>query len=105
MKKFVWLFTVNSSGMPPFGYGPNMTSKQIKTFQNSLKESLPPEIDLDFISYDIDTKIPESDLIIFNNLDARYLDEDIKKNGLVIPSNEIFSMNIEKIKDILLEQL
>lgn len=105
MKEFVWLFTVNSRGMTPFGYGPNMSNKQIKVFQNKLKLCLPPEINLNFMSYDIDTKIPKADLIIFNNLDARYLDEDIKRNGLVIPSNEIFSMNIEKIKELLLQQL
>lgn len=43
-----------------------MSRKQIKIFQNKLKESLPPEINLNFMSYDIDTKIPKDDLIIWN---------------------------------------
>lgn len=106
MKTFTWIFSLNSDGIAPFGYGHTMPYTQAELFQNNLKKSLSSEIDLEFISYNINSKIiPDSDLIIYNDLDARFLDEEIKNNSLVVPFSDVFSMNIERIKELLVDNL
>lgn len=104
MKKVKWIFSINSNGGgPPIGYGANMVGSKVKKFQEKIKAELNPAIDVEFISYDTSNNdILNADLIVFNNMDARYINDDIKQKGICIPSNDIYMGNTENIKNIIL---
>lgn len=104
MKKVIWIFSVNADGVPPLGYmgtkaGQYLFGNGIK-FQKELKAELMPEFDLEFISYDLrDPKVPTADLIIYTDVDEKYLDEETKKKGFSIPYNLYFMNDTEKIRE------
>jgi CRISPR/Cas system CMR subunit Cmr4 (Cas7 group RAMP superfamily) len=103
MKKVKWIFSINADGVYPLGYTSIFNGLwvpgQISKFQKELKASLPPEIELEFLSYN--TNQPETlraDLVLYNELDKKYLDEKTIKQALNIPYNLIYAPNIEAIK-------
>lgn len=106
MKKVVWIYSINASGVAPIGYvGPVVDSyilPRFKEFQENLKTELLPEVELSFISYDMeDPEVPPADLVIYNDNDGKYLDEATKKTAFGIPYQDFLSMDIEKIKPII----
>ncbi|WP_207942345.1 hypothetical protein DOK78_001030 [Enterococcus sp. DIV2402] len=107
MKKVLWIYSINvQDGGPPFGYGHNTSGKGVKRFKEKLKEELPSDIDLQFISYDTTSNVlPSADLIIFNDLDSRYIPEKIKEKGLCIPYQNIYTGNVEDVTHLILNSL
>ncbi|MGX7125242.1 hypothetical protein [Enterococcus viikkiensis] len=107
MKKAVWIYSINlNDGGSPFGSFVSLRGLGAKKFQKELISALQPEIALEFISYDSVQHPPVSaDIVIFNELDARYLPEALKKTGLTIPSQDIVLENIDKIKQAILASL
>lgn len=101
MKKAKWIFSVNVDGVPPLGYmGTKAGHGNGMKFQKELKAELMPEVDLEFISYDIrEPKVLDADLIIYTDVDEKYLDEETKKKGFSIPYNLYFTNDIEKIRE------
>ncbi|MDT2758168.1 hypothetical protein [Enterococcus xiangfangensis] len=104
MKKAVWIFSINvDDGGAPFGYAFNLAGWRIKKFQEEIKEELLPDIDLEFISYDVTTnQIPAADIVIFNDKDSRFIADTIRKNGLSIPYQDVYIKDTKKIKDTIL---
>lgn len=49
--------------------------------------------------------VPVADLIVFNDKDEKYLSEEIKKEGLSIPSEQLFRGEIERIKETITNAL
>ncbi|MFS0942905.1 hypothetical protein IGK28_002131 [Enterococcus sp. DIV0182] len=104
MKKAKWIFSVNVDRVPPLGYmgtkaGQYLFGNGMK-FQKELKAELMPEVDLEFISYDIrEPKVLDADLIIYTDVDEKYLDEETKKKGFSIPYNLYFTKDTEKIRE------
>ncbi|MDT2827080.1 hypothetical protein P7H59_01290 [Enterococcus viikkiensis] len=107
MKKAVWIYSINlNDGGSPFGSFVSLRGLGAKKFRKELISALQPEIALQFISYDSVQHPPVSvDIVIFNELDARYLPEALKKTGLTIPSQDIVLENIDKIKQAILASL
>ena len=100
MKKITWIQSVQlHDGGPPIGYSPNAMLSQTKKMQQQLKDALAEEFSIEFVSFDITTQeVPNSDIIIYNDLDARYLNEAIQSNGLLIPFKDIITSNFETIQ-------
>lgn len=101
MQKVVWIYSINvNEGGAPFGYASNTVGRDAKKNQEKLKSALLPEIALDFISYDTDREeMPSADLIVFNDIDARYICDEIKEKGLSIPYQDIYVGNLAKAED------
>lgn len=99
MKEVVWLFSINlDEGGAPFGYAANTAGRDIKKNQEKLKEALKPAINLNFISYDSHAnQKPVADLVVYNDIDARYIPDEVKKDGLLISYQDIYTGNIDKI--------
>ncbi|MDT2735589.1 hypothetical protein P7H00_00390 [Enterococcus pseudoavium] len=99
MKKVLWIYSLNvADGGGPIGYAVNTVGILTKERQAKLQGELGPAISLQFISYDITSKaVPAADLIIFNDRDAIYLSEAVKKNGLAISYRDLLIGNEEKI--------
>ena len=99
MKKIVWIYSVNLKGMGLYGNSTTMPLRQAQKFQETIKTNLPSDVTVDFISYDTSsTEIPKADLIVYNDIDSRYLN-----NGIVIPFKDMISNNTREIeKKILL---
>ena len=104
MKKIVWIYSVNLKSMGLYGNSTTVPLRQAQKFQKIIKTKLRSDVTIDFISYDISsTEIPKADLVVYNDIDSRYLSEEIKKNGMVIPFKNIISNNTHEIeKKILL---
>lgn len=107
MKKAVWIFSINrNDGGAPFGSIIMFAGMGPKKFQAELISALQPEATLQFISYDSVQQPPiVADLVIFNELDARYLPKTLKESGLTIASHDIVMGNMEKIKQTILRAL
>ncbi|MGO2891335.1 hypothetical protein [Enterococcus devriesei] len=107
MKKAVWIYSINlNDGGSPFGSFASLNGFGAKKFQTELISALQPEIALQFISYDSAQHPPvTADIVIFNELDARYLPEALKETGLMIASQDIVTGNIDKIKQAILASL
>ncbi|MGX6979452.1 hypothetical protein ACWN8V_09335 [Vagococcus elongatus] len=101
MKKVVWIFSINvDGGGAPIGYGANMTGRGPEKFKEKLKSELLPEIELQFISYDTQSHdVPVADLIVFNDIDSKFIPDEIKKNGLSVSPQEVYQGNIEEMKN------
>ncbi|MCD5165022.1 hypothetical protein IV424_13025 [Enterococcus faecalis] len=104
MKKIVWIYSVNLKGMGLYGNSTTMPLRQAQKFQETIKTNLPSDVTVDFISYDTSsTELPKADLIVYNDIDSRYLSDDLKNNGIVIPFKDMISNNTREIeKKILL---
>ena len=104
MKKAIWIYSVNVyENGAPFGYTSAAGGRKEKEFQQQLKEALLPEITLEFISYDAASdEVPAADLLLYNQLDGKYLPEEIKQRGLAIPSQDVYTGNLEHVKDAIL---
>ena len=100
MKTITWIQSVQlHDGGPPIGYRPNAFSSQIKKLQSQIKAAFAPEFSISFVSFDISSqKRPDTDLIIYNELDARYLNEEIKAAGLLIPFQSMITLDTENIE-------
>ena len=100
MKKITWIQSVQlHDGGPPIGYSPNTMLSQTKKIQQQLKAALSEEFIIEFVSFDITTQaVPDADIVIYNDFDARYLNEAIQSNGLLIPFKDIITSNVEIIK-------
>lgn len=99
MKKIVWIYSVNLKGMGLYGNSTTMPLRQAQKFQETIKTNLPSDVTVDFISYDTSsTEIPKADLIVYNDIDSRYLSDDLKNNGIVIPFKDMISNNTREIE-------
>jgi hypothetical protein len=87
-----------------YGNSTTMPLRQAQKFQEeTIKTNLPSDVTVDFISYDTSsTEIPKADLIVYNDIDSRYLSDDLKNNGIVIPFKDMISNNTREIEKILL---
>ncbi|WP_206856696.1 hypothetical protein [Candidatus Enterococcus mangumiae] len=104
MKKVKWIFSINADGVFPFGYAGIKTGQfvlgHVRAFQQELTSLLGPEIELEFISYNTrNSEAPSADLIVYTDVDEKYLDEETKKKGLSIPYKLYYLNEIEKIKE------
>ncbi|MCJ1977060.1 hypothetical protein [Pseudolactococcus paracarnosus] len=105
MKNIIWIFSINFDGQGPFGYNASLNVIG-NAFQEQLKAALLPDITINFITYDANSDvIPVSDLIVFNDVDARYLKDQITDTGLCIPNKAIYAKEIEEIKQSILTRL
>ncbi|MCC9085772.1 hypothetical protein LOS25_16865 [Enterococcus faecium] len=80
------------------GYGSlwkftTMPLRQAQKFQETIKTNLPSDVTVDFIYDTVNTEIPKADLIVYNDIDSRYLSDDLKNNGIVIPFKDMISNN------------
>ncbi|MGM0215300.1 hypothetical protein [Enterococcus sp. AZ109] len=100
MKKAVWIYSINAYGNASAFVGGSGFGPGAKKFQEKLTADLLPEIDLQFISYDITSnEVPEADLIIYTHLSEKYLNDGIKEKGLSLPFQDVFMGNLEDIKE------
>ena len=81
MKKLVWIYSVNTKGVNLKSSGSGMIWNRSKRLQEQLRAKVEPEWDLSIISYDITINIPQADLIIYNEMDQAYMNDEIKKMG------------------------
>ncbi|WP_271495405.1 hypothetical protein [Enterococcus sp. 5H] len=99
MKKVIWIYSVNARGGSIRTSGSGMLWKRSKKFQDKVKLELLPEWDVTFISYDItENTLPSADVIMYSQMDSIYINEAIKKVGLVVPYKDILTENIENLK-------
>lgn len=102
MKKVSWIFSVNINGMAPVDYaavklGPYMWTRS-KKMQKQLSEMLEPGIEIDFISYNVKKpQLAEVDLLVYTDIDEKYLDEETKEKGLCLPYRYLYNGEIEEI--------
>ena len=97
MKKIIWIYSVNTKGVNLKSSGGGMIWNRSKKLQEKLREKLKPQWDLNIISYDITTSIPQADLIIYNEMDRAYINDDIKKIGLSIPYTDLARSDVNSI--------
>ncbi|EGO8848260.1 hypothetical protein ACHY8Y_002623 [Enterococcus faecalis] len=99
MKSVVWIYTINTNGTVIRSSGYAMVWISSKRFQDKLKKELQPEWDLTIISYDIaQDDIPNADIIMYNEVDASYLDEKIKNIGLPLSYIDLQTRKADSIK-------
>ncbi|EGO9003084.1 hypothetical protein D2A91_14055 [Enterococcus faecalis] len=99
MKSVVWIYTINTNGTVIRSSGYAMVWISSKRFQDKLKKELQPEWDLTIISYDIaQDDIPNADVIMYNEVDASYLDEKIKNIGLPLSYIDLQTRKADSIK-------
>lgn len=99
MKSVAWIYTINTNGTVIRSSGYAMTWISSKRFQDKLKKELQPEWDLTIISYDIaQNDIPSADIIMYNEVDASYLDEKIKNIGLPLSYIDLQTRKADSIK-------
>lgn len=99
MKSVVWIYTINTNGTVIRSSGYAMVWISSKRFQDKLKKELQPEWDLTIISYDIaQNDIPNADIIMYNEVDASYLDEKIKNIGLPLSYIDLQTRKADSIK-------
>ncbi|EGO8122306.1 hypothetical protein FAD93_002790 [Enterococcus faecalis] len=99
MKSVVWIYTINTNGTVIRSSGYAMVWISSKRFQDKLKKELQPEWDLTIISYDIaKDDIPNADIIMYNEVDASYLDEKIKNIGLPLSYIDLQTRKADSIK-------
>ncbi len=99
MKKVVWIYSINADGKVVVGRFLNMNQLSGRHFQAALKMALSPDIEVDFVSYDVNqTDLPSADLYVFHENDQIYLDQAIKNQGLSIAFKDIYTSDIEEIK-------
>lgn len=101
----VWIFSVSRDGMCVSGFS-GMPTYQPYQFQKEMREALQPEIEVNFISYDTGSHaVPVADLIVYDEKDGVLIDEELKRKAVGIPAQDIFSRNIEKIRNEIEMQL
>lgn len=99
MKSVVWIYTINTNGTVIISSGYAMVWISSKRFQDKLKKELQPEWDLTIISYDIaQDDIPNADIIMYNEVNASYLDEKIKNIGLPLSYIDLQTRKADSIK-------
>ncbi|HCQ8731850.1 TPA: hypothetical protein OMH10_002654 [Enterococcus faecalis] len=99
MKSVVWIYTINTNGTVIRSSGYAMVWISSKRFQDKLKKELQPEWELTIISYDItQNDIPNADIIMYNEVDASYLDEKIKNIGLSLSYIDLQTRKTDSIK-------
>lgn len=99
MKSVVWIYTINTNGTVIRSSGYAMVWISSKRFQDKVKKELQPEWDLTIISYDIaQDDIPNADIIMYNEVDASYLDEKIKNIGLPLSYIDLQTRKADSIK-------
>lgn len=99
MKSVVWIYTINTNGTVIRSSGYAMVWISSKRFQDKLKKELQPEWDLTIISYDIaQDDIPNADIIMYNEVDASYLDEKIKNIGSPLSYIDLQTRKADSIK-------
>lgn len=99
MKSVVWIYTINTNETVIRSSGYAMVWISSKKFQDKLKKELQPEWDLTIISYDItQNDIPNADIIMYNEVDASYLDEKIKNIGLPLSYIDLQTRKTDSIK-------
>ncbi len=99
MKSVVWIYTINTNGTVIRSSGYAMVWISSKRFQDKLKKELQPEWNLTIISYDIaQDDIPNADIIMYNEVDASYLDEKIKNIGLPLSYIDLQTRKADSIK-------
>ncbi len=99
MKKLVWIYSVNTRGGILKSSGVGMIWSRSKKLQEQLRIKVEPEWDLSIISYDITTDIPQADLIMYNEMDQAYMNDEIKKNELSIPYQDLATADVDSIFD------
>ncbi|MBO1307651.1 hypothetical protein JZO70_15855 [Enterococcus sp. 669A] len=100
MKKAVWIYSINAHGNASAFVGGLGFGLGAKKYQEQLKADLLPEIDLQFISYDIaSNEVPEADLIIYTHLSEKYLNDGITKKGISLPFQDVYMGNMKDIKE------
>ncbi|HGF7795234.1 TPA: hypothetical protein QFS66_002316 [Enterococcus faecium] len=99
MKKLVWIYSVNTRGGILKNSGAGMIWSRSKKLQEQLRIKVEPEWDLSIISYDITTDIPQADLIMYNEMDQAYMNDEIKKNGLSILYQDLATADVDSIFD------
>lgn len=99
MKSVVWIYTINTNRTVIISSGYAMVWISSKRFQDKLKKELQPEWDLTIISYDIaQDDIPNADIIMYNEVNASYLDEKIKNIGLPLSYIDLQTRKADSIK-------
>ncbi|MGH1789576.1 hypothetical protein [Enterococcus faecalis] len=99
MKSVVWIYIINTNGTVIRSSGYAMVWISSKRFQDKLKKELQPEWELTIISYDIaQDDIPNADIIMYNEVDASYLDEKIKNIGLPLSYIDLQTRKADSIK-------
>lgn len=109
MKKVVMIYSINvNDGVAPSGYANVVAPYSFgaatiypnKKFQEKLQAELSPEVEIQFISYDMNSnEIPAADLIVYHDVDAKYLSDEIKKIGLGVSFQDVTTRNFTKIKE------
>lgn len=108
MKKIVWIVTVNANGVYPLGYTGGLLIGNLlaEKSQKELKSDLGPEIDLEFTSYNMsDPKTLEADLILYNDSDEKYIDDQTKARAKSVPYSVYGSGDLEDIKKYIESEL
>ncbi|WP_165004420.1 MULTISPECIES: hypothetical protein [unclassified Enterococcus] len=110
MKKIIWITSINTDGVYPFGYGglavTPLTSVHLKKIQRELKSAFEPEYELEFISYNVNSQeMPLADRVIYNERDEVYMDEEMKKHGIKMPFLLFYQGKVEEIKDFIKSNL
>lgn len=99
MKSVVWIYTINTNRTVIISSGYAMVWISSKRFQDKLKKELQPEWDLTIISYDIaQDDIHNADIIMYNEVNASYLDEKIKNIGLPLSYIDLQTRKADSIK-------
>ncbi|MGK0550539.1 hypothetical protein ACSFB8_02500 [Enterococcus faecalis] len=100
MKKIIWIHSVNANGSVLASYPAIIGGRPSKQMQKELTAALFPEWKITFISYDVKAKIcPQADVLVYNQVDAAYLNHYIKQNALAIPYQALQTKAMEEIKD------
>jgi len=106
MKQIIWIYSTNSNGMAPFGYGPTLTPNQSINFQENMQACFPSDIACQFISFDTANEvIPTADLLVFNDIDSKYLSTELKENALMIPFQQIMTSDLASLEKSILHAL
>lgn len=99
MKTITYIYSVNARGTILKSSGSGMLWNRAKNFQTELIKAFAPDWQVSFISLDTFTNsVPESDVIVFNEMDTPYIPKVIQTKALPISYVEIAKTDIAGIK-------
>lgn len=99
MKTITYIYSVNARGTILKSSGSGMLWNGTKNFQTKLTEFFAPDWKVNFVSLDTFTNfIPESDVIVFNEMDKPYIPQTIQTKALPISYLEIAKNDVAGIK-------
>lgn len=101
MKKIEWIVTINADGLYPIGYAGGLLVGRLlaENNRNELETALGPEVDLEFISYNMShPKTPDADLILYNDSDEKYIDDQTKAKAKRVPYSVYGLGDLEEIQ-------